>query len=260
MKAALLIIGAVAKITGKFELPGQLYRPGEYVNYTAVYNALHEHIIQANPSWEIDTFMHGWNQDLQEPLVSLYQPKAYRFDDNDQYRGMIETKVSEACGEPRGFSLASLCLTIKFGCELVEQYVNNTQTSYDLIIITRPDILVWKNFKLDSYNPSMVTLDNYQDYRGEMHFIMSYENMLRFKNLFDSISKELPAQHHNLFKDYLFNYMRVPVAQDDIVAGEDEAPMRYIYTSMIASGKIPLSTLNRYGITDEQAKTYTVIY
>jgi len=257
---AIVLTGAVSKVTGKLELPEQIYRDGSYVNFKSVYNCIQEHFVKPNKNYNFDFFIHCWNKDLQEDLVSLYNPKKFRFDDNNLYKQDIIDKVISSNCELKSFALTSHSLSIKFGCELIEQYVSETNTDYDLIIIYRPDILTLKDLILDNYDRSAITLDNYQDFRGEMHFVMSYESMISFKNIWDTISVNNPPKEHCLFKNYIEKYTNIPLKQDNIVAGIDEAPLRYINVSLITTGIKQKSDFYKYGLTDEELDTYINIY
>ena len=259
MRVAILIKGAISKVSGKFNLPGQLYREGEYINYRAVYNSIVEHIIKPNPACEFNFFIHSWNTDLEESLSEVYRPVAARFDDNNLFKEQIIKKLTVAGCDHSCFSLTSHALSIKLGCELIEQYVNLTAEPYDLVILYRPDIMMWKDMNLCNYDKEAITLDNYQDFRGEMHFVMNYGNMILFKGVYDSINLSNPAKAHCLFTNYLLNVLKANVQQDDIVAGVDEAPVRYLWHSIVA-GVVSIKTLMSYGFSEEELRSYVNIY
>ena len=259
-RVAFLIKGAVSKVTGKFDLPGQLYRAGNYINYVAAFNSVVKHFVEPNPQYSFDFFIHSWNPDLQEQLNDLYKPVAYKFEDNNTYKDIIISKLDESGVSQSSFAIASHSLSIKIGCELIDDWVKTHGINYDLIILYRPDILIWKNVILDEYDSNCITLNNYQDYRGDFHFIMNYQNMLLFKDAWHSISANNPPLEHKLFPKYIQEIIRVPVRNDKIVAGEDQAPIRYIHTSMIASGKLKISDILHYGFTEEELNSYVNIY
>ena len=259
MRVAILIKGAISKVSGKFNLPGQLYREGEYINYRAVYNSIVEHIIKPNPACEFNFFIHSWNTDLEESLSEVYRPVAARFDDNNLFKEQIIKKLTVAGCDHSCFSLTSHALSIKLGCELIEQYVNLTAEPYDLVILYRPDIMMWKDMNLCNYDKEAITLDNYQDFRGEMHFVMNYGNMILFKGVYDSINLSNPPKAHCLFTNYLLNVLKANVQQDDIVAGVDEAPVRYLWHSIVA-GVVSIKTLMSYGFSEEELRSYVNIY
>lgn len=259
-RVAFLIKGAVSKVTGKFDLPGQLYREGSYINYNAAYNSIVKHFIQPNPDYIFDFFIHSWNTDLEYELTKLYNPIVSKFEDNNIYKDVIISKL-EYSGVSQGcFALASHSLSIKFGCELIEDYVNTSNTQYDFVILYRPDILIWKDVILNQYDNNCITLNNYQDYRGDFHFIMNYSNMLKFKNVWESISPQNPPFEHRLFPKYIQEFIRIPVKNDNVIAGEHQAPIRYIHTSMIASHKMRIEDIICYGFTEDEIMSYVNIY
>jgi hypothetical protein len=259
-RVAFLIKGAVSKVSGKFDNPGQLYREGSYINYKAAYNSIVKHFIKPNPDYIFDFFIHCWNPDLETNLVDLYKPVVSKFENNNIYKNDIISKLDYSGVGHGCFALASHSLSIKFGCELIEDYVNNSNTEYDFVILYRPDILIWKDVVLGDYDINSISLSNYQDYRGDFHFIMNYINMLKFKNIWESISPQNQPLEHKLFPKYIQEFIKVPVKNDNIVAGEHQAPIRYIYTSMITTNKLKIDDILCYGFTKEELVSYVNIY
>ena len=85
-KAALCIRGAVSKKNKRYDHAGDIYTDSsDYVKYSSVYKSIMRHIVLANPDYDIDIFIHCWNIDLEECLVSMYKPAMYKFEDNNKY-------------------------------------------------------------------------------------------------------------------------------------------------------------------------------
>ena len=74
-RAALCIRGAVAKKTKRCDQVGEIYtEASDYIKYSSVYKSIMRHIVLANPDYDVDIFIHCWNVDLKEELVSIYKP------------------------------------------------------------------------------------------------------------------------------------------------------------------------------------------
>lgn len=120
----------------------------EYVDYVSCYNSICKHIIKFNSSnYEFDVFCQCWNTDMQENIINLYKPIKYIFEDNRIYN----KEICDKCINDEYFGGISQSLAIKKVLELKEEYEIETNKQYDLIIIHRYDILLWKNMDLNKY-------------------------------------------------------------------------------------------------------------
>ena len=120
-KVAILLRGGVGRAYGKLgQSPTDLYRDSEYINFYSVEKSLKKHILETNPEYECDFFIHCWNVDLEDKLVDLYKPKKYLFEDNSLYTEDIQNKLDNSgCNQASGFVEISVSLSIKKGCELI---------------------------------------------------------------------------------------------------------------------------------------------
>lgn len=229
-KVAICLKGAVSKKGGthdRFYKKGDLYRSGEYVDFIAVRNSVFKHIVNANPNYQFDFFLHGWNVDLQKQLISIYQPKSHLFEDNNNYNDMISSIIKN----PNDFGGVSGGLSLKKSLELREVYEIENSFNYDIIIVYRYDVLLWKDMVLDSYDINKYIYVNawLGNCDADFHFVMSHSNAYKFKYLYDSVYLHNNIHvFHQWIKNYAVNIIKCNMQEDEIRAGIFQEHMRVI--------------------------------
>ena len=254
-RAALCIRGAVSKKTSRYTYKDSLYtNNNEYVKYTSVYKSIKKHIIDANPEYEIDVFIHSWSTELQENLIELYKPIASLFEDNMIYSSEIESK----CCNSADYGGISHSLSIKKVLELKEQAEIRDNFEYDIVILFRPDVLIWTDIILLSYNLSYFYTDGHPDNNGDIHFVMSSNNSKQFKKLYNSLDYGNKHAQHSWIKNYLIKYCNFDIRGDRITPGVHEEVLRHIYQTSIKNGHITEAILNSYDITLDDIELYNL--
>lgn len=111
------------------------------------YKHYKEHIFDKNPN--VDVFIHTWSVDLKKQINKLYRPKKVIF------QKQIKFKVPNyAAGEyQRKQNHYSRWYSTKKVIELKRQYEIKNKFRYDIVILTRFDIALQKNFEFDRFNP-----------------------------------------------------------------------------------------------------------
>ena len=256
-KVAILLRGGVGKAYGKLgQSSTDLYRDSEYINFYSVEKSFKKHILENNPEYECDFFIHCWNVDLEDKLVDLYKPKKYLFEDNSLYTEDIQNKLDQSgCTQASGFGEISVSLSIKKGCELIESYVEETGTKYDRVMIGRPDYLYWKDMNFESYIFDTIYGSQYGQLDGESHYIMNYDNMTKFKNLYDTISTSLQPNVHVFMRSYVMNILNLRFSQDDFTTGVDHESVRKLRYN-IENGTLDENLLTQYGLSKDEIYTY----
>jgi hypothetical protein len=186
LKVALCMRGAIASKDLEFTRCGDLYKSKNYVDYKKCYRSIVKHILTPNlDNYEFDIFCQSWNPDLETELVDLYCPKKTLFEDNTHYNEQINT----FCKSPTDFSGISQALSIKKVIELKEDYEKETNICYDIVILYRYDVLLWKDMNLKDYTNIDNTLyvNAHVGGNGDFHFIMNNKLSNSFKNLYDSL-------------------------------------------------------------------------
>jgi len=244
-RVAFCMRGAVAKICGAFFNQNELYIPSEYVDYKACYNSIVKHIIQPNSNhYEFDIFCHSWNYDLETEIRNLYKPVASVFEDNRNYND----KINKICTDPAYFSYVSQALTIKKSIELKQKYELENNFDYDVVILYRYDVLLWKDMIIDKYIDlkKNIYVNAHENADGDFHFLMDSKNSNQFKYLYDSYESGNEPKPHSSIKNYVLNYMKLNLLVDNIIPGKHQEVIRKIYDFSIHTGYLTIETFNSY--------------
>lgn len=253
-RVAVCLRGAVAKVSGTFFTSGSLYREGEYVNFEACTKSIQKHLVEANPSLQMDFFIHCWNKDLQNSLTSLYSPQGALFEDNSLY----EAEITAKSRLPNDFSGISHSLSIKKSIELMENHQSVNNFIYDRVILTRPDVILLKDIEFQHYQQDNIYVNGTIDHsiNADFHFVMKSEYASQFKMLYNSIEKGNPCRAHFWMKNYINNYMGQTLYEDALIAGVDEEVLRKIHFTTICQHKVPLDRFLEYGLTRKEILSY----
>ena len=224
-RVAICMRGAVAKTYGAFFCDGDLYKHGEYVDYKKCYASILKHIIAPNSAYTFDFFCQGWNLDLEDDLTQLYHPVRKLFEDNTHYSEDIKMR----CVHESDFRGISQALSMKKSIELKEHYETDTNTTYDIVILYRYDVLLWKDMILDTYTDrDAIYVNAHSDSNGDFHFVMNSATSNEFKYLYDSVRLGNPHNMHYWIKNYVLQYMKTQLLMDDIYPGAHQEVLRKI--------------------------------
>ena len=252
---ALVFRGGVGRTCGKLRNKGGMNDVKfPHINFYPVEKSIKQHIIDTNPEYKFDTFMHCWNEDLEKELIELYKPKKYLFENNSLYEKEIENKIKLSGSDLDTFGEISVSISIKKGCELLESYCEETNTKYNFIISLRPDYLYWKDMFLDLYDEDKIYGTQYGNADGQSHYVMNYENMKKFKNLYDNISNSNPPDSHWFMMRYINSFMG-ELHKDSFYTGVDHESVRKL-RYQIENGCLPSECLYKYGLTMEEIYSY----
>ena len=244
-RAALCIRGAVAKKTKRCDQVGEIYtEASDYIKYSSVYKSIMRHIVLANPDYDVDIFIHCWNVDLKEELVSIYKPVKYLFEDNNIYAD----EISSHCVVPKDFGGISHALSIRKVLELQEDYSAKNAIDYDIIILFRPDVLIWRDMIFSKYDLDYLYTDGHENNNGDIFFVMSPEHAILFKDLYLSLKYGNKHTQHAWIKEYIIRYCNMPVQGDTLLPGKDYEVLRHIYQTSLAHGHMTYDTLCKYDI------------
>jgi hypothetical protein len=229
-RVAVCMRGAVGTPTHQYSTPNQLYHEKKYVQYVATRNAIQKHIQDTNPDYQFDFFLHCWNIDLQDNLESLYHPKKSSFEDNRLYHDEIIKKINHL----DEFAGPSQCLSIKKSIQLKEEYEKEYNVHYDIVIVYRYDVLLWKDIDLSTYNVTQfiyVNKDLMKPRKGDLHFIMNSPHATIFSQLYDWLSRE--NRHcHGCIITYL-RQKQIEYKEDSICLHFDTNILRKIHKSFM---------------------------
>ena len=248
-RVSICLRGSISKYNTNFRLQNQLYNHGNYINIDAVKNSIFKHIIEPNEKYfDFDFFIHSWNEDLQDRLINLYNPKKYSFEDNNIYIDEIVNKINQKFE----FGGVSQLLTIKKSIELKEEWERTNDLKYDIVMIYRPDVLLWKDINLDNYiiNDNNIYVNAHVNGNGDFHFLMNNINSNKFKKIYDWININNFFVVHQSIKQYVINELNKNLLMDNIIPGLHQEVFRKL-KNCINNKNIDASLLINYGITDD---------
>jgi hypothetical protein len=208
----------------------------EYINYLAIYKSIKKHIIDCNPDYIFDFFIHSWSYDLENDLNSIYKPKESKFEDNNIYYNEIIDRIKPGDPTPYNgkFAFISQSLTIKKSVELMEKYSIENNFIYDKVIIFRLDVLLWKNILLDNYNTyNFIYVNknvNLEECTDDLYWVLNYNNSIHFKNVYNYLNDNITCM--NYIKRYFVNYLNIEMMEDNNIAGKDFEILRKIGCSI----------------------------
>ena len=257
MKVAIIFKGGMSRKVGNLLNPGEIDAKSDFVNYMCAYNSYKKHIIDANPEHEIDTFIHCWHPELEEELVNLYNPKSIVTENNAKYNANILYKLAMSYCPKSCFSIVSMMLSMKKVCDMTVKYCTDKNFKYDLVLVYRLDLLLIKDMIFEDYDLNAITCNNWAGLKGDFHFVMNYENMLKFSKMYDCFSSSFRPIAHQYAKQYVCDILKLPYKEDNIAAGKDQEVVR---KAMIFVQYFDRSfeELEKYGITREEILSYNV--
>ena len=257
MRVAIIFKGGMSKKVGNLQNPGEIDTKSEFVNYMSAFNSYQKHIIEVNKNHEIDTFIHCWHPELEEELVSLYKPKVIITENNSKYNANILYKLAMSYCPKSYFSVVSQNLSMKKVCEMTEQYCVENNFKYDLVLIYRLDLILLTDIVFDNYDLNSITCNNMTPLQGEFHFVMNFDNMIKFGKLYDNFSSSLPPVVHRATRQYVEQVLKIPYKEDNIVAGKDQEVVRKALNFVI-NNHSSFEEIEKYGITREEILSYNI--
>ncbi len=261
MKVAICLRGAVSKITQRFLYPGSLYDPGNYINYHAVHKSILKHIILPNKNATFDFFIQCWNIDLEKELVELYKPKSWLFEDNNIYKNEITHNLNATNKSLNEFGATSQLLAISKTINIMNDYVDKNNIFYDYVIIYRPDVLLWKDIDLDSYDNNKIYVNAHPGSGGDFHFIMNLSNSYEFSKIYGTTKSNnivTDTSLHGKIRAFVEHYMNKILHMDNIIPGIHQEVLRKLKIMSIDLHKVQIEQFYQYGLTHDEIQTYIV--
>ena len=203
-----------------------------YVPFETVQISLTKHLLNINPDYEFDIFIHCWNEDIESKMEHLYHPKRTLYENNKDYENNIKINII------KNFAYTSQQLSICKSLKLMEEYAKEHNVEYDYVISYRPDGLLYKDLHLEKYENDNVYVNS--DTHEDFHFI----------NMFGS-KKTVPQ--------FVQLNMKKKLVADDIKCGKDQEILRKIKSSCVDKGYKTHEFFHQYGLTNEQIDMLTHI-
>ncbi len=237
-RVAFCLLGAISKDNrinaGAFVKENSLYSSEEYIDYVKCRNSIFKNIVLPNPNYQIDFFCHGWNYDLEDEINHIYNPKSILMEDNGKYADEIKKR----CQQDNDFGGISQSLSIRKSLILKEEYEEKNNFKYDVVILYRYDVLLWKHIILDTYDLNDTKIYANGRKTNDFHFIMNNSNSAILKELFDSPLKGNNQRAHHWIPNYIENFCHKKVVADTIIPGKHQEVIRKIKKFSINKGHL----------------------
>jgi len=222
MKNALILKGCISLQNSNYTGLASHVREG-FVDYKMCADNIYKHIINPNP--DVDIFIQTYSISLREELLQIYKPKAAAFtDDSVLEKELYAMQKVHPC---QSFSQVCVCKSWEITVDVVQEYCINNNIIYDKILVYRPDLLINRNIILDDYDVKDCVFTN-AFFGGDFHFVMSYLNFLKFKNIYKSIPNGLVPQCHFTHDRYIKDFLKLTVKRDKIFAGVNQEVCRKV--------------------------------
>jgi len=242
-KVALVYRGGIARIDSRFSL-SKNQRSQPYVDFRRCIDSVEQHIKKANPEYTFDTYIHCWNRDLQDELIAVLQPANWCFPNAKRYRFGILIRVfasyvnqikkndfrhlSEKMNKisfQREYAGISQALSIRLALNLIKK---ESENNYEVIILLRPDVLLFRDIKIDKFNKAKITLNNSGKFRGDFRFVFPPAYLEGFRRLYNATLHGSVHKVHFWISRYLQQTYGNVLEEDYVIAGKDEEVARKI--------------------------------
>jgi len=235
-KNAICLIGGIST---SYNSHNSLIETHNLIDYHAVARVNKKFIFNHNSN--IDVFIHCWTPSAEADMVQLYNPKSYLFEDNAIYNTVLRNKCwnkDDLRLRGRGqfeFNRASFFLSIKKCLTLMHEYKSTTNTSYDKVMIYRPDVVINKPLILSDFpvGENLVLCNNGKSHPGDFHYVMDENTSYKFSTLYDNIEVGRKFQPSSDIIDIrsmpldIAKYIGIEIRQlSNFIAGRDQEVAR----------------------------------
>ena len=142
MKIALCLSGLIGN--------AEKWLNGPELDYNYGYQYLKDSILDFG---DIDVFIHSYSTGHEQGLKDLYKPIKSIFEENPDFK--LRGEISkEDLPSPYAYCLKSMWYSRKKVVELARQHETENSFKYDLVLLTRFDIALFKKFEFNKYNTS----------------------------------------------------------------------------------------------------------
>ena len=142
MKIALCLSGLIGN--------AEKWLNGSELDYNYGYQYIKDSILDFG---NVDVFIHSYSIDHEQGLKDLYKPVKSIFEENPDFK--LRGEISkEDLPTPYAYCLKSMWFSRKRAVELAREHEAENNFKYDLVLLTRFDIALFKKFEFDKYDTS----------------------------------------------------------------------------------------------------------
>ena len=147
MKIALCFYGCVPMDTIRNSAVGK-------INYDVSIKHWIKNVIKPN---NVDIFIHAWTKDDGKDYINEYKPKKYLFEPPKSFPVRRKQKIHDynKCNDE---IMKSVHYSLKKSIDMKTEYENEHNFKYDLVMISRMDIIWFKELILSTFDPQYINL------------------------------------------------------------------------------------------------------
>jgi len=265
MRVAIVLRGGVSLRKTSHSLTIAKKGTDSYVNLQTCAETFLKFVVKPNSTHDVQILLQSWNKDLEQNLIQSYSPRFSRFHSSiDYHEEIIEMTVrsfenfqklypnpSITLNEylEKNSSGVSQALSLKLAAEIALE-AEDRNHPFDAVLFYRPDLVLLKPMKFDSYSRNSITCNNFMDRMGDFHFFVPRKLLDSFSGLFDSIEDGNYHEVHMWIKRYLEEFRHLDLVQDNIKAGIDQEVIRKARKTM------EFATLYKFGLSAAEWAEY----
>tara|TARA_Y100001938_G_C7988954_1_gene378425 strand:- start:12 stop:788 length:777 start_codon:yes stop_codon:yes gene_type:complete len=175
---------------------------GDMVDVDIISNQYKKHIIDIN---DVDVFIHSWSVDAGNKLIECYNPTSYLFEPQIDFNNINVKKHGSSRTANNNFY--SRFYSMKQSVNLKKQHEENNNFEYDMVMISRLDLLWFTDVNFENYDESYFYVSNWNHNGGgklgpydksinsgsgflDFWFMSNSSDMNRFGFLYNSLLDE----------------------------------------------------------------------
>ena len=208
-----------------------------------------------------DTFIHSTvpSREVQSRMLSLYEPIAARFDGSfariwgaAEALQQVTARASEQGRLGAGADLASRWRSAALVLGMVAEAERAMGRAYSKVVLTRPDISLWRRIDLRRYCTDRVYVTHcFAPYfsppcQADFHFVMTSTQARHFaKGASSLLPMRLARLPHNaskekndVLREYVREFVGVALVADHVVVGRHVEVLRKLHGSVAARAKL----------------------
>lgn len=130
---------------------------GDMVDLKTIFNQYKKHILDLN---DVDVFIHSWSTDVEDVITELYNPKKIIFEPQVDFREINKGKHKNPEASHRFYSRWN---SIQKCVELKIKYEEENDFEYDIVMISRFDLLWFTDINFNDYDNKYFWVSNWNE-------------------------------------------------------------------------------------------------
>ena len=186
-----------------------------YIDYKKNFKKIKENLINCNPDYEFDIYLHGWidNDNKKNGIIKSFQPKKYilekqknfskNYEKYNNYKGLLKKTYKYLSETDPDVNFDDInfrnCFQNKFSyaysISKVSELLSNSKKKYDLAISLRYDVdilepIILEKINSDNFYINKAILHNYL-HIGDFIFVSNMDNIIKLKNFYKYLSNNV---------------------------------------------------------------------